>query len=91
MMLAAMMTPHGLPPPGSKPYRYGYGYGLELVVQNGEVTIFGHGGADPGVSTMAAHHRATATTIVVLCIHDRGSWSVNLQLSAAFGLSDPRT
>jgi len=89
--LAAMMTPHGLPPPSSKPYRYGYGYGLELVIQNGEVTIFGHGGADPGVSTMVAHHRAAATTIIVLCTYDRGSWPVNLQLATAFGLTDPRT
>jgi CubicO group peptidase (beta-lactamase class C family) len=29
-----------------------YGDGLELVVENGVVTILGHGGADPGVSTM---------------------------------------
>jgi CubicO group peptidase (beta-lactamase class C family) len=87
--LAAMMTPQG--PPSTKLERYGYGYGLELVVENGEVTIVGHGGADPGVSTIVAHHRAASTTIVVLCNHDRGSWPVNLQLAAAFGLTDPRT
>lgn len=68
-----------------------YGYGLELVVENGEVTILGHGGSDPGVSTIVAHHRAAATTIVVLCNHDRGAWTVNLQLAAELGLTDPRT
>lgn len=87
-MLAAMMTPQG--PPSTKPEPYRYGYGLELVVENGEVTILGRGGADPGVSTIVAHHRAAATTIVVLCNNDRGSWAVNLQLAAAFGLTDPR-
>ncbi len=65
-MLAAMMTPHGPSSLGSKPYSYGYGYGLELVVQNGQVTIFGHGGADPGVSAAVAHHRPAATTIARL-------------------------
>jgi hypothetical protein len=90
-MLAAMTTPQGPPSTKLEPYAWGYGYGLELVVENGEVTIFGHGGADPGVSTIVAHHRATATTIVVLCNHDRGSWPVNFRLAAAFGLTDPRS
>jgi hypothetical protein len=43
---------------------------MELVIQNGEVTMAGHGGLDPGVSAMVAHQRAAATTIVVLCNHD---------------------
>jgi CubicO group peptidase (beta-lactamase class C family) len=89
-MLAAMMTPQGPTSAKREQYGYGYGYGLELVVENGEVTIFGHGGADPGVSTIVAHHRGAAITIVVLCNHDRGSWPVNFQLAAAFGLTDPR-
>jgi CubicO group peptidase (beta-lactamase class C family) len=86
---AAMTAPQG-PPAEPVPYAWAYGYGMELVVENGEVTIFGHGGADPGVSTLVAHHRAAATTIVVLCNHDRGSWAVNLRLAAALGLRDPR-
>ncbi len=86
-LLAAMMTPQG---PRSTRLEQ-YGYGLELVVENGEVTILGHGGSDPGVSTIVAHHRAAATTIVVLCNHDRGAWTVNLQLAAELGLTDPRT
>jgi hypothetical protein len=68
-----------------------YGYGLDLVVDNGKVTILGHGGADPGVSAVVAHHRAAATTIVVLCNHDRGSWAINLQLTTELGLTEPRT
>jgi CubicO group peptidase (beta-lactamase class C family) len=87
--LAAMTAPQG-PPAEPTPYAWAYGYGLELVVQHGEVTIVGHGGADPGVSTIVAHHRAAATTIVVLCNHDRGSRAVNLQLATTFGLTDPR-
>jgi CubicO group peptidase (beta-lactamase class C family) len=90
-LLAAMTTPQGPPPAEARPYAWAYGYGMELAVENGQVTILGHGGADPGVSTIVAHHRAAATTIVVLCNHDRGSWAVNLQLAAAFGLTNPRT
>jgi CubicO group peptidase (beta-lactamase class C family) len=89
--LAAMTRPPTPLLTGRKECSYSYGYGLELVVQNGEVTILGHGGADPGVSAMVAHHRAAATMIVVLCNHDRGSWQVNLRLAAAFHLADPRT
>jgi saccharopine dehydrogenase-like NADP-dependent oxidoreductase len=44
---------------------------LELVVEDGAVTIVGCGGADPGVSAMVAHHLAAATAIVVLCHQDR--------------------
>jgi hypothetical protein len=69
----------------------GYGYGMELVIRNGEVTMAGHGGLDPGVSAMVAHRPAAATTIVVACNHDRGTWPVNLHLAAAFGLADPRS
>lgn len=85
-LLAAMMTPHA--PPSDDLEQYGYG--LELVMENGTVTIIGHGGADPGVSTVVAHHLAAATTIVVLCNQDRGSWAAQLQLTKALGLSDPR-
>lgn len=92
-LLAAMMSPQGVEPQcPDKRYRYayGYGYGQELVVQDGEVTIHGHNGLDPGVSAVVARHRAAATTIVVLCNHDRGSWAVNARLAAELGLDEPR-
>ena len=60
--MAAMTTPQ-TPPSADVEH---YGYGLELVVENGIVTILGHGGSDPGVSTMVAHHLAVGTTIQAL-------------------------
>jgi CubicO group peptidase (beta-lactamase class C family) len=68
-----------------------YGYGLTLVVEDGAVTIMGHGGGDPGVSTEVAHHRAAATTIVVLCNQDRGCWPALMRVTHELGLTDPRT
>jgi CubicO group peptidase (beta-lactamase class C family) len=85
--VAAMTTPQG---PASDAVEQ-YGYGLELVVEDGAVTILGHGGSDPGVSTDVSHHRAAATTIVVLCNQDRGSWGVTKRLTTELGLTDPRT
>ena len=67
-----------------------YGYGLELVVVDGKVTILGHGGSDPGVSALVSHHTIDDTTIVVLCNHDRGSWAATKQIEALFGLADAR-
>lgn len=83
---AAMTTPQ-TPPSADVEH---YGYGLELVVENGVVTILGHGGSDPGVSTMVAHHLAVGTTIVVLCNQDRGSWAATCRLTTELGLRDPR-
>src|SRR6266850_6725371 len=71
-MAAAMMTPQG---PATDAVQQ-YGYGCRLVVENGEVTIVGHGGSDPGVSAEVTHHLGAATTIIVLCNYDRGSWAV---------------
>jgi CubicO group peptidase (beta-lactamase class C family) len=85
-LTAAMTRPQG--PPSTDLEQYGYG--CELVVEDGVVTILGHGGSDPGVSTMVTHHRAARTTIVVLCNQDRGSWAATLKLCEAFGLRDPR-
>ena len=85
-LLAAMMTPQ-TPPSADVEH---YGYGLELVVENGAVTILGHGGSDPGVSTMVAHHVDAATTVVVLCNQDRGSWAATCRLTKELGLRDPR-
>ncbi len=86
-MIAAMMTPQG--PPSDDLMQYGYG--CELVVEGGQVTIVGHGGSDPGVSTRVSHHLAAATTIVVLCNQTRGSWAVAQRLNAELGLVDPRS
>jgi CubicO group peptidase (beta-lactamase class C family) len=85
-LLAAMTTPQT--PPSTHLERYGYG--LELVVENGAVTILGHGGADPGVSTMVAHHVVAGTTIAVICNQDRGSWAAVKQITKELGLADPR-
>jgi CubicO group peptidase (beta-lactamase class C family) len=85
-LLASMMTPHAAPSDDLEQY----GYGLELVVENGAVTILGHGGADPGVATMVAHHLAAATTIVVLCNQDRGASAAIARLTKEFRLTDPR-
>jgi CubicO group peptidase (beta-lactamase class C family) len=85
-LLSAMTAPQG---PVSTDLEQ-YGYGCELVVEDGVVTIIGHGGADPGVSAMLSHHRAAGTTIVVLCNQDRGSWAATKRLAAAFGLHEPR-
>ncbi len=86
-MTSAMMTPHG--PPSDDLEQYGYG--CELVVEDGQVTIIGHGGLDPGVSAMVAHYRAAGITTVVLCNNDRGSWPVTKRLAEELGLSEPRT
>ena len=86
-MTSAMMTPQG--PPSDDLEQYGYG--CEVVVEDGQVTIIGHGGLDPGVSSIVAHYRAAGTTTVVLCNNDRGSWEVAKRLAEELGLSEPRT
>ena len=85
-LLAAVTTPQTTPSTDLEHY----GYGLELVVENGVVTILGHGGSDPGVSTMVSHHVVAGTTIVVLCNQDRGSWAAVKYLTKEIGLTDPR-
>jgi CubicO group peptidase (beta-lactamase class C family) len=85
-MALTLMTPQG--PPSSAVEQYGYG--CWLVVENGEVTIIGHGGSDPGVATMVTHHLGAATTIVVLCNYDRGGWAATKHIEEALGLVDPR-
>jgi CubicO group peptidase (beta-lactamase class C family) len=85
-MTAVLMTPQG--PPSSAVEQYGYG--CWLVVEDGEVTIIGHGGSDPGVATMVTHHLDAATTIVVLCNYDRGGWAATKHIEEALGLVDPR-
>lgn len=84
--MVAMATPQG--PPSDDLEQYGYG--LELVVESGEVTIVGHGGSDPGISALVSHWPSEDTTVIVLCNHDRGSWAVTQRLAATMGLHDPR-
>jgi CubicO group peptidase (beta-lactamase class C family) len=67
-----------------------YGYGMELTVVEGRVTILGHAGGDPGVSAMTSHFVADATSVIVLCNQDRGSWAVSKEVAYSFGLPEPR-
>lgn len=82
-----MMTSPQTPPSSDVAH---YGYGCELVVEDGAVTILGHGGNDPGVTAEVVHHRAAETTIVTACNQDRGAWAAAKQIAASLGLSDPR-
>jgi CubicO group peptidase (beta-lactamase class C family) len=84
--LAAMTSPQG--PPADAGVRYGYG--CELVVEDGVVTVLGHSGTDPGVTAELNHYRASGTTVVVLCNQDRGAWSATKQILEELGLGDPR-
>jgi CubicO group peptidase (beta-lactamase class C family) len=81
-----MLTPHGLEEDSPE----GYGYGMELVVEDDVVTIYGHAGGDPGVSGMVSHYVGDDTTIVVLLNHDRGSWAATQEIAKVLGLNDPR-
>ena len=84
--LAAMTSPQG--PPSTELEQYGYG--CWLVVEDGRVTILGHDGGDPGVSARVSHYVADATTVVVICNQDRGSWAATRRIADEFGLPDPR-
>jgi CubicO group peptidase (beta-lactamase class C family) len=84
--LELMLTPHGIEEDGPE----AYGYGMELVVEEGVVTIYGHSGADPGVSTMVSRFVEPGVSIVVLCNQDRGSWAVVQRIEEELGLADPR-
>ena len=84
-LLRAMTSPQG-PADAEEPY----GYGCHLVVEDGTVTIIGHGGSDPGVSAEVSHYLEAGITIVALCNQDRGAWAASLELAAAMGLRDPR-
>jgi CubicO group peptidase (beta-lactamase class C family) len=81
-----VLTPHGFDEDSPE----AYGYGMELVVVDGRVTIYGHSGADPGVSAMVSHYVEGETTVIVLCNQDRGSWAVAQRLAKELGVDDPR-
>jgi CubicO group peptidase (beta-lactamase class C family) len=84
--LSQMLTPHGFDENGVE----AYGYGMELVVVDDRVTVYGHGGADPGVSTMVSHYVDAGVTVVVLCNQDRGSWATVQKITEMLELPDPR-
>jgi CubicO group peptidase (beta-lactamase class C family) len=84
--VALMLTPHGIDDGSPE----AYGYGMELVVDAGSVTIYGHSGLDPGVSSMVSHYVDRDVTVVVLCNQDRGSWPVTQRIASALGIDDPR-
>jgi hypothetical protein len=63
---------------------------MELVVVDDQVTIYGHGGADPGVSAMVSHYVDSDITVVVLCNQDRGSWATVQKITEMLDLPDPR-
>jgi CubicO group peptidase (beta-lactamase class C family) len=81
-----MLTPHGFDENGVE----AYGYGMDLVVIDDRVTIYGHGGGHPGVSTMVSHYVDAGITVVVLCNQDRGSWAVVQKITEMLELDDPR-
>ncbi|MFI6098085.1 serine hydrolase domain-containing protein [Lentzea sp. NPDC051213] len=85
-LTTAMTTPQG--PPSDRLEQYGYG--CQLVVEDGEVTIIGHSGADPGVAALVSRYQAASTTVVVLCNQDRGAFPATQYLAREFGLRDPR-
>jgi CubicO group peptidase (beta-lactamase class C family) len=84
--VAQMLTPHGRDEDDIE----AYGYGMELVVVDDQVTIYGHGGSDPGVSTMVSHYVDPGITVVVLCNQDRGSWATVQKITEILGVDDPR-
>jgi CubicO group peptidase (beta-lactamase class C family) len=84
--LAAMTSAQG--PPADSSDRYGYG--CELVVEDGVVTVLGHSGTDPGVTAELNHYCASGTTVVVVCNQDRGAWSATKRILEELGLEDPR-
>jgi CubicO group peptidase (beta-lactamase class C family) len=84
--VSMMLTPHGIEEGSPE----AYGYGMELVVDDGSVTIYGHSGLDPGVSSMVSHYVDRGVTVIVLCNQDRGSWPVTQRIASELGVDDPR-
>jgi D-alanyl-D-alanine carboxypeptidase len=80
----SMLTPHGADEEEA------YGYGMELVLDNDSVIIYGHSGLDPGVTAVVSHYVSDGITVTVLCNQDQGSWPVAQRIAADLGLHDPR-
>jgi CubicO group peptidase (beta-lactamase class C family) len=79
-----MLTPHASDDEET------YGYGMELVLDGETVTIYGHSGLDPGVSSVVSHFTGRGITVTVLCNQDHGSWPVAQKIASELGLHDPR-
>jgi CubicO group peptidase (beta-lactamase class C family) len=84
--ISLMVTPHGV----EEGTPEAYGYGMELVVDDGSVSIYGHSGLDPGVSSMVSHYVDPGVTVTVLCNQDQGSWPVTQRIASDLGIEDPR-
>ena len=80
----SMLTVHGSDDEES------YGYGMELVLDDDSVIIYGHSGLDPGVTAVVSHYVGDGITVTVLCNQDQGSWPVAQRIAADLGLHDPR-
>lgn len=80
----SMLTVHGSDEEES------YGYGMELVVDDDSVIIYGHSGLDPGVTAVVSHYVGAGITVTVLCNQDQGSWPVAQRIATDLGLHDPR-
>lgn len=80
----SMLTVHGADEEES------YGYGMELVVDNDSLIIYGHSGLDPGVTAVVSHYVNDSITVVVVCNQDQGSWPVAQRIATDLGLHDPR-
>jgi D-alanyl-D-alanine carboxypeptidase len=80
----SMLTVHGADQEES------YGYGMELVMENDVLIIYGHSGLDPGVTAVVSHYASDGITVTVLCNQDQGSWPVAQRIATVLGLHDPR-
>jgi CubicO group peptidase (beta-lactamase class C family) len=80
----SMLTVHGADEEES------YGYGMELVVENDALIIYGHSGLDPGVTAVISYYVDDGITVTVLCNQDQGSWPVAQRIATDLGLRDPR-
>ena len=79
--LRSMTTPQSVPGDDGRTY----GYGLEMVIDEDRVLVMGHGGSDPGVATMVSHYPGINLTVVILCNQDRGAFTAEARVGAAFG------
>ena len=80
----SMLTVHGSDEEES------YGYGMELVVDDDSVIIYGHSGLDPGVTAVVSHYVGAGITVTVLGNQDQGAWPVAQRIANDLGLHDPR-
>jgi CubicO group peptidase (beta-lactamase class C family) len=78
---AAMLTRHAT---HDQSPSYGYGYGSEQWWTDDQLTYWGHGGADPGVSATVRRYPETDLTVVVLSNMDIGTRTISDLAAATF-------